>query len=515
MILLYPVWCLGQSLGVCYNGPGWSVLKEEYSLMQAQRTAQWVPYRGWIVIALFAAIVLAFGLYPADHEVVAAVQVGDELVADQRYSTALDAYAAAARRCPGCAPPRLRQGAVYMTQSRYDEAWVAYLGAIRVGGLGDEAREGLARLYEAREMEGSAIDAIEHLLARQPERGDLWAWLGELRLAIGEEDGARSAFTRALDLDVEAQQGQRVHDRLGTMCLESDPACAIEHFRSAADGPDQTVAVGAARLVLALYDVEEGNDPALAQTRLGDALFRHGDLELAQRHFEAAVELRPTYTEAHAYLGHVLSTLGEEEQAVHHLEEAIALDPAYVLPRYFLGMHYVRKGWQITGRDILLEAHDVAPNDPAICAAVADTHLREGGPSLAIAERWLHAAVDRAPGDVRFHLLLAHFYVDYMVDPGQRGVAVAKVAVELAPESSEAHETLGWAYHLGGDSLAAVESLERARDLAPGRAQIYYRLGEVYRALGNVRQAMEAYRQAIDLDWNGPIGERARLAVGE
>jgi tetratricopeptide (TPR) repeat protein len=482
--------------------------------MQAERAAQWAPYRGWIVIGLVVAIVLAFGLYPADHEVVAAVQAGDELVGDRSYSAALDAYAAAARRCPGCATPRLRQSAVYLTQSRYDEAWAAYLDAVRVGGLGDEAREGIARLYEAQEMEGWAIDAIERLLARQPERGDLWAWLGELRLTVGDEDGARSAFTRALDLDVEAQQRQRIHDRLGAMCLESNPACAIEHFRAAADGPDETVAVGAARLVLALYDAEEGNDPALAQTRLGDALFRHGDLELARRHFEAAVELRPTYTEAHAYLGHVLSTLGEEDQAGHHLEEAIALDPTYVLPRYFLGMHYVRKGWQITGRDVLLRAHDIAPNDPAICAAVADTHLREGGASLAVAERWLHAAVDRAPGDVRFHLLLAHFYVDHMVDPGQRGVAVAKVAVELAPENREAHETLGWAYHLGGDSLAALAPLQRARDLAPGRAQIYYRLGEVHRALGNARQAMEAYQQAIDLDWNGQTGARARMAMG-
>jgi tetratricopeptide (TPR) repeat protein len=207
--------------------------------------------------------------------------------------------------------------------------------------------------------------------------------------------------------------------------------------------------------------------------------------------------------------------LGEEDLAVYHLEEAIALDPAYVLPRYFLGMHYVRKGWQITGRDILLAAHDVDPNDPGICAAVADTHLREGGSSLAVAEQWLHAAVDRAPGDVRFHLLLAHFYVDRMVDPGQRGVAVAKFAVQLASESAEAHETLGWAYHLGGDSLAALESLQRARDLAPGRAQVHYRLGEVYRALGRALEATEAYQRAIDLDWSGPIGERARRAMGD
>jgi tetratricopeptide (TPR) repeat protein len=483
--------------------------------MQPDPAAKRTTQRGWIVIALLVAIVLAFGLYPADHEVVVAVQVGDGLAAEQRYSAALDVYAAAVRRCPGCAAPRLRQGEVYLAQGRYDEAWAPYLEAIQVGGLDDEAGEGLARVYEAWGTRASAIGLVERTLARRPGRGDLWAWLGELRLATGDEEGARNAFARALELDVDAQQMQRIRDRLGTMCIEDDPPCAIEHFRAVAQGPDQSLALGAARLVLALLDVQEGDDPVLAQARLGDALLRHGDLEPARTHFEAAVELRSTYTEAHAYLGHVLSTLGEEERAVYHLEEAIALDPAYVLPRYFLGMHYVRKGWQITGRDILLDAHDVDPNDPGICAAVADTHLREGGSSLAVAERWLHAAVDRAPDDVRFHLLLAHFYVDRMVDPGQRGVAVAKFAAQLAPESSEAHETLGWAYHLGGDSLAALDSLHRARDLAPGRAQIHYRLGEVYRALGRALEAMEAYQRAIDLDWSGSIGERARRAMGD
>jgi tetratricopeptide (TPR) repeat protein len=483
--------------------------------MQQEPAAKRATRRAWILIALPVAIVLAFGLYPADHELVAAMQVGDELAAAQRYTAALDAYAAAARRCPPCAAPHLRQGEVYLAQSRRDEAWASCLRAVQVGGLGDEAAESLARLYEAWGIHESAIDLVERVLARRPGRGDLWAWMGELRLATGDEVGAQIAFARALDLDLEAEQQQRIHDRLGTMCLERDPSCALDHFRAVARGPDQSLALEAARLVIALIEVQAGDDPPLAQARLGDALLRHGDVELAWDHFQAAVSQRPAYTEAHAYLGHVLSTLGKEERAVHHLEEAIALDPDYVLPRYFLGMHYVRKGWQITGRDILLEAHDVDPADPGICAAVADTHLREGGLSLAVAERWLHAAVDRAPGDVRFHLLLAHFYVDHMVDPGRRGVAVAKVAVQLAPESSEAHETLGWAYHLGGDSLAALEHLTRARDLAPGHAQVTYRLGEVYRALGRTPEAVEAFQHAIDLDWNGPIGERARLAMGD
>jgi tetratricopeptide (TPR) repeat protein len=86
--------------------------------------------------------------------------------------------------------------------------------------------------------------------------------------------------------------------------------------------------------------------------------------------------------------------------------------------------------------------------------------------------------------------------------------------VQLAPESGEAHETLGWAFHLGGQPAAALDSLLRARELSPATARVHYRLGEVYWALGQVPEAMEAYQRAIDLDWHGPIGQRARDAMG-
>jgi tetratricopeptide (TPR) repeat protein len=240
---------------------------------------------------------------------------------------------------------------------------------------------------------------------------------------------------------------------------------------------------------------------------------RYGDLSLAQHQFQAAVDLDPEYVDGHAYLGHVFSLLGEEERAVQHLKQAIALEPAYVLPRYFLGMHYVRRGLFLTGRAYLEKAHDLDPSNPAICAAVADTHIRADEPQYAVAEQWLRAAVSNAPDDVRFHLLLAHLYVDYAIDPATKGLAVAKFAASLEPENSEAQEMLGWAYHLAGQADLALEALTRARDLSPEEPRIYYRLAEVHRALRELTAAHQLYQKAIDLDWDGPVGERARRAM--
>jgi tetratricopeptide (TPR) repeat protein len=474
----------------------------------------------WAPVALLLAAALALGLSGVDRPAVANVQEGDALAAGQHYGAALDAYQAAAQRCPGCAQPRLRQGEVYLAQSRYGEAQAAILAAVRAGGLDDQAREALVRLYLARQEGSLAAGALQDLLARRPGRSDLWVPLGEAYLAAGKTVQAQEAFERALGADLDAAQRQAVHLQLGMLCVKSDARCALDHLLEVEQGPDQEMAGSVSDLISALQRFVPGGgtpdvqvDPAFARAKLGEALFRHGDLEPARRQLEAAVALEPAYADVHAYLGHVLSLQGEDEAAVRHLEEAAALEPGYTLPLYFLGMHYAGQGRWITARDYFMRAYEIEPGNPAICAAVAETYMQAQDSSYTVAEQWLHAAVDSAPGDLRFHLLLAHFYVDAMVDPGGWGVTVADFAARMAPDSSEAQETLGWAYYLSGDAEGAVEPLRRALELNPSEPRIAYRLGETYRALGRPDLARPFYQQAIDLDWNGPVGERAREAI--
>jgi tetratricopeptide (TPR) repeat protein len=475
--------------------------------------------RAWARIAALIGAVLLLGLLPASKDVVGVIERGDDLAERLHYSAALEAYQTAAARCPACPAPRLRQAAVYMQQARYDDALHAYLDVARRGSLDGQVLEGLARLYSAQGSDQPAATALEALLRRRPGRGDLWFLLGAAREGMDDLAGARQAYQDALRAghpSLEAADRQRVHARLGVLCLDGgEAACAEAHWQAAIEGPDAALGSEAIQVVAALAMVEDGSEPAFAWAKLGQALLGGDELSAARLAFERALSLAPTYADAHAYLGHVLSMLGEEQDAVAHLETAIALAPDHVLGYYFLGMHDVRKGWLVTGRSMLFEGHDAAPEDAAICAAVADTYLRAEEIDYAAAERWLYAAVDRAPDEIRFHLLLAHLYVDYNIDPGLRGVAVAEFALGLDPDNVEALETLGWAYYLSGTPRQALEPLLQARSLAPQNAQIYYRLGATYQALGDMELAHDAYQQAVDLDWGGMIGARARDALAD
>jgi tetratricopeptide (TPR) repeat protein len=474
-------------------------------------------YRRWLPLTLLLLGALALGLYPAAHAPVQAIQRGDEAAAQTRYSAALAAYAQAATRAPGCPHPHLRQAAVYLAQQRYEEARAATLSAIHVAGLSDPAARSLARLYLAQESPAYAVETLNARLARRPRQGEAWQLLGEAHLALGEDDQAQVALETALTHDLSAAQRQAAHEQLALLCLDQERGCARAHLGAAARGPDPVLAEQATILEEALRPLTEATaleDLALAHAQLGRVLLERDDLQRSRSQFEAALALYPTYADAHAYLGHVWSLLGQPAHAEQHLRQAIALEPDNTLPRYFLGMHYLRRGWLETGRDTLVVAYELEPGNPALCAAIADSYLRGETPWYEVAEQWLLAAVDNAPDDARFHLLLAHLYVERGLDPGGRGLAAAQAAVKLAPEDAEAHETLGWAYHLAGRSTQAVESLERARALAPS-ARVHYRLGEVYRALGATKEARAHFQAAVDLDWKGETGERARKVLAD
>lgn len=466
----------------------------------------------WLPLVLLAVAFLALGLFPASHAEIEAVVAGDALAQAEQYSTALDAYGRAAGRCPGCALPRIRRGEVLTAQRRYGEAWTAYLEAARQGG-DDRLQEGLARLYMAQGAPELAVPALRRMLDRRPARADLWLLLAEAYHQQGSDAAELEAWLSALELELGDEQRQYAHSRVALLCLEVESSCALAHLARVRLGPDPHWIDAAETMLDALERIETGQDSASVRVRLGQVLLELDEVALARQQFARAHELAPDYAEGLAYLGYATSLLGEIDLAQEYLEQAVAMQPDGILPRLFLGVHDLRRGWWYTARDTLLEAHKLDPANSAVCAAVAETYLKGDPPDYVAAGQWLHTAVDNAPEDAAFHLLLAHFYVDYGIEPFPRGVTVARVAVELSPDNAEAQETLGWAYFLSNWFEPAQVSLRRALDLAvirPDRARIAYRLGEVYRAVGDMKNARQLYQQALDLDWDGPVGERAR-----
>ncbi len=471
--------------------------------------------RRWLPIWTLTLIVLAFSLFPCDHQVTIAVHQGDVQAQQMKYSQALQSFGVASARCPVCPQPYLRQADILLTQRRFAAAQTASLSAARVGGLSAPLALMLARLYREQNAPNLSILYLQRVLTHRPARPDLWVALGEACLLDACPDTARQAGYEALGWGADPAQRQIIYDHLSLLSLPADPARALILAGQGVDGPDAARSDQMAGLILSLRQVVQDEQSATNWATLGEALFRRGELELARQGFEQALLRDPAYAQAHAYLGYTLSLLGQPQTAEQHLEQAIALYPDDPLVLYFLGMHHARRGRWLTARRLLEQAYDLDPTNPALCAAIADTYLRSNDLNYAAAERWLHTATLLAPDDVGFHLLLARFYINLRVDPTGRGLSSAQRAAELTPQDAEAHELSGQAYLLAARPDLALPHLLQAQTLSPDRVQIYYRLGQAWSALGQVAHAQEAYQQAVDLDWNGPIGALARNALAQ
>ncbi len=106
-------------------------------------------------------------------------------------------------------------------------------------------------------------------------------------------------------------------------------------------------------------------------------------------------------------------------------------------------------------------------------------------------------------------LALAGFYL--RLEHGEEAVRVATEAVKLAPDSAEAHHTLGLALHISLRLEEAAAEYERALELDPNLKQATRRnLADLSRAAGKSEKALTLYRMHLDAD---PKDKAARAGV--
>jgi len=70
---------------------------------------------------------------------------------------------------------------------------------------------------------------------------------------------------------------------------------------------------------------------------LGIALARQGNLEEAIDHFRQALQIEPTYANAHYGLGIALAMRGESEEASDHFRSALRTQPEFAAAHEALG----------------------------------------------------------------------------------------------------------------------------------------------------------------------------------
>ena len=268
-----------------------------------------------------------------------------------------------------------------------------------------------------------------------------------------------------------------------------------------------------AGLALSILDVVQqganSEQPAYMYAQIGQAFARAGEWRFAALAFQHAIRLDPEYIEARAYYGLSLEQIGLD--GLQELKQATQAAPTAALPHVFLAEHYRVAGDLLRAIREQQIAANLEPNNPAIAAELGALHAANG--DLEWAEAAYRRAVERAPDDPRFWLLLAQFSLAYEVRIPELAIPAARNAITLSDRTPAALDALGYAHLLEGDLLLAERLLLRSLQGQPGRAQTQYHLGLLRIHQGDAQAGLAAFKTAEELDPQSPAGELARRGI--
>lgn len=346
----------------------------------------------------------------------------------------------------------------------------------------------------------------------------------------------------ALFLDAQRDAAEERARRAAQRLKHGIDALAAGDTKAArrAIGESLELAPGSLRALLALAQVDladRATDAALAGFERVLALER-GAADRLPRNLKAQVLNN---------IGFIYFGRGQYEDALQALDEAAALDNRD--PRIWFNLGIARQKLALAGPglDALRTAHELDRRDAEIALELGRAHGAAGrfldAVSVLLGATQLHAG--SAPLWLELGLaqrglgnsagMTASLGKAMELDPANEqgagfraamelaqtalaakdfgtAVTAAQTAARLKPSEGSAWALLGLAEQAAGRLPEAAQGLEKAAEVAPGRADIAHNLGTVYLAQRRYAEAETAFRRALALD---PKAVEAEAALSQ
>jgi tetratricopeptide (TPR) repeat protein/serine/threonine protein kinase len=407
------------------------------------------------------------------------------------------AYREAIRLKPDDALYHFNLGNILRDQGKLSEAEAAYREAIRVKPDFAMAHDGLGELLcdHKRDYAG-AITAFREAIRLEPDDANCHGNLGNALSGQGKVAEAEAAYREAIRLKPDFAMA---HNGLGAILCDDkrDYARAVTAFREAV------------RLV---------PDDALYHFNLGNALRGQDKLAGAEAAYREAIRLKPDYAAAHLNLGTTLHDQGKLAEAEAAYREAIRLKPDDAAAHSNLGATLRDQGKLGEAEAAFRKAIRLRPDHDSTHFMLGHVLKAQGRIAETLAE--YREALRLKPNNANHHNRLA-WLLATCADPqfrdSQQAVALAKRAVQLAPQDGASWNTLGVALYRAGEWKAAIAALEKVRELEKSsnsfndffQAMAHWQLGEKEKARQWCEKAVEW------MDKNDPKNEELRRFQAE
>ena len=209
----------------------------------------------------------------------------------------------------------------------------------------------------------------------------------------------------------------------------------------------------------ALKAIEIDPQSAEAHASLGLVLHHEWSSE-AEREFRRALQLDPSYANAHHWFGDYLSVRGRHEEALLEARQALGLEPLNLMIGTWLGLRYY-------------------------LARQYDRAIEQG-----------QSTVELDPSFAAAHLILGEAYVQ--AGRGDRGLAELQSAARLSASNPLYLAQVGVAYASAGRKTEALQIIAQLQAMTSNRYVSPYGLAQIYAALNDNEQTYRWLQAAYD-----------------
>lgn len=218
---------------------------------------------------------------------------------------------------------------------------------------------------------------------------------------------------------------------------------------------------------------------------------------LAIREFKEVVRINPRITEAYYQLGGLYVASGLNEEAVLVYEKVLELKPEHEKKeevetvlftlRYNLGVAHYNNGEYVPARENFRKALKFKPE-----AEEVKNLLGKIDEILGIAEP--KPVVTAATKNL---IEQGIKYYNF----GQYDVAIVQFqkAIEVEPQSVDAHLYLAYAYEKQGEREKAIGEYQKITQIDPNHLDAHYRLGVSYNSMGRRAETIKEYEKVLSL----------------
>ncbi len=237
-----------------------------------------------------------------------------------------------------------------------------------------------------------------------------------------------------------------------------------------------------------------------AHYNLGNAYQIEGNLDMSIRYYKTALKINPNYHNAHYNLGNSLRKKGEISASIASYEKAVKINPNFAEAFINLGNSLKESNRNQYAIDSYKKALRINPSFLEAQINLGNTLLSEGDLEGAINSFKKAIKINSTHAETHYNLGTAFLKkANY-----ESAIPSFKAAISLNPKLYKAYNNLGNAFKGLGHIDQAIISYKKAIKLSPNFAEALNNLGISFKLIDNIEESINSYRKALKFNPNYP-----------